>query len=273
MFRILVATVVLAVAASAQSPPLNPEQRLVEALQRVQDDHLGYGFVDLYSYLSVIAQAHAIEAVPDIERLFLKRSDVEEQLVIASTLVRLGDTSPTFWNFLLIHATEALDSNPPLPFAANPTAEHPYSPEFLAWARARNLTPQSAYEQATFILPYNFSLFAQTGDPRALPLLRRALHSGNFLFNSVATSGLGKLNDVDSIPFILDYCANPQPMNLCMLATNLIYYDDPRAEQGLKKYLPDIYANPNRFRYYDPWLPEPKSPLPRPLATPPPEKP
>ena len=79
------------------------------------------------------------------------------------------------------------------------------SPEFIAWAKAHNVTTDSAMG-TMYQLSINVLFLAETGDPRGIPLLRRALSAPSFLIQAAAAKGLALIQDKDSIPLIIEAC-------------------------------------------------------------------
>ena len=68
---------------------------------------------------------------------------------------------------------------------------------------------------------------AETADPRAVPLLRRALAFRNYMIAIMAAKGLAVIQDNDSIPFIIDACRKAPSDAAIAIADSLIYFDDP----------------------------------------------
>src|ERR1035441_7667954 len=129
-------------APSAQSAQPTPASRASDAIDHVNRNDLGQGVVDASSYVDQILVAHAVQGIPALEAYFARAKDDETKAMIASALVRLGDKDDAYWDFLVKQATAVLDSDLPFPYnLSGGTPESPFSPEFLAWAKARNLPP------------------------------------------------------------------------------------------------------------------------------------
>jgi HEAT repeat protein len=79
---------------------------------------------------------------------------------------------------------------------------------------------------------------AETGDPRAIPLLRRALVSPNFLIQVEGVQGLTDLQDKASIPFIIAACRNAPAELASALAGFLVEFDDPQTQSAAKEFAP-----------------------------------
>jgi HEAT repeat protein len=79
---------------------------------------------------------------------------------------------------------------------------------------------------------------AETRDPRGVRLLRRALSSHDSDVQGIAAAGLVRARDTDSIPLILDLCKTASPEVARSIAMQvLVYFDDPRAQSAVDRYL------------------------------------
>jgi hypothetical protein len=190
--------------------------------------------------IEVIAKARAVEAVPALEEQFRRATDVRTKAKIANGLVRLGDKDDIYWNYLLLQATLAVDSDLPDAFSdSNGNAmNQAFSPELIAWAKAHNVTVNAAGLLAVNDLPIKVMLLGQTGDPRAVPLLRRALQSHNSFIVLNAAMGLAQIQDKDSIPLLIDTSRRLPPGLATVVARSLVYFDDPQAQSAVDTYMP-----------------------------------
>jgi HEAT repeat protein len=81
-------------------------------------------------------------------------------------------------------------------------------------------------------------MVAEMGDPRGVPLLQRALSSPNSDIRLIAAAGLARTRDKDSVPLIIDLCKNAPPDVASHIASQvLVYFDDPRAQSAVDRYL------------------------------------
>ena len=203
-------------------------------------------------HVEEIAEAGATEAIPVLKEQFARAADSRQREdfdpgnkgKVASALVRLGDKDPVYWDFLVKQATDAVESDIPLPTrfdAQGKIVPHQLSPEFEAWTKAHDVSPESVGQVAAYELPVKLGYMAETGDPRGLPLLRRAMSSSNYMIQSMAAKGLAKLDDKDSIPVIVAACAKAPAEISPAIAEALVYFDDPRAQSAAERYLPKEY--------------------------------
>ena len=78
-------------------------------------------------------------------------------------------------------------------------------------ASAHNLSVETSTQLAMMDLCSGLSPLAQIGDPRGVPLLRKALLSPNILLASLAAAGLAQAQDKASIPLIIAACKRAPP--------------------------------------------------------------
>lgn len=194
-------------------------------------------------HVEMIARAHAVEAIPDLEGQFRITQDVLEKDHIASALVRLGEKNELYWNFLVKSADSALGADVPDLFTydgqGRPLSDN--SQEFAAWANAQNISPADAEQQALKLIG-SVTYLAITGDPRSIPVLRRALHSRNFMIQSQAALGLAKIRDSESIPFIIEACERAPAEPAAEIASSLVYFDNSQAQSAVDAFVPSDRA-------------------------------
>jgi hypothetical protein len=230
--------------------------KVADAIRRVQENDLGTGPVDAMSFVNIIADAQAVQALPVLEQYYARTSDSQIKEGVASALVRMGDKNDAYWAYLVELATPASESDAPYPIdeRAQKGDKDIYSPEFKAWASAHNLSVEAASKMAMMDLPGGLSPLAQTGDPRGVPLLRKALMSPNILIAGLAAAGLAQAQDKDSIPMIIDACKRVTPIMAHFLADPLLFFDDPDAQRTYAYYYPDVNIQEARkFRHNSPF--------------------
>jgi hypothetical protein len=212
--------------------------RVPEALAKVKSGAFSGVDVDL------LARAGAVEAIPDLEKQFLRTQDPLDKAKIAQGLVKLGDKDDTYWNYLVQLATPAVDSDAPdfMGIDAQGKSVPGPSPGFIAWAKSHSLDPNAAGEDSLYILPGKVGLLGLTGDRRAIPLLRQALLSPNHLIEIAAADGLAEIQDKDSIQLIIAACQTAPAEAATAMARSLVYFDDAEAQSAVDTYLPKDYA-------------------------------
>jgi len=193
--------------------------------------------------VEVAAHTGRVDAIPILKEKFVRSQDTFYKAKIAQALVKLGDTDPTYWNFLVGVATLAVESDAPdvMNFDAQGNSTG-ISPKFIAWAVAHKLSPNEAVENAKYFLPGEVAMLSLTGDRRAIPLLRRALQSSNSFIKADAANGLAQLGDDSSIPLIISACKDSPAEPASVIAEALVYFDDPRAQSAVDTYIPKNLA-------------------------------
>lgn len=165
---------------------------------------------------------------------------------IANGLVRLGDKQDIYWNYLLEQATLAVESDVPTPDILfsdqSGKTQEQISSELQAWAQAHNVFANIAVQSAIYDLPGKVLELAQTGDPRGIPFLRRALQSRNYMIAGWAAKGLVQIQDKDSIPLIIAACQRAPTGYASEMAKSLIWFDDPRAQTAVDTYMSKEHA-------------------------------
>jgi hypothetical protein len=200
-------------------------------------------------HVEEIVYAGAVEAVPALKAQFGRAiepnhsGDIDpgNKAEIASALVRLGDKDALYWDFLMNGATAALESGAPFPREIGPQGkvlDDHFSPAFLQWAKGQGLSPSDASQKAMYELPGKLVFLGETGDPRGLPILRRAMSSSDYMIQVMAAKGLAKLQDRASIPLIIAACEK-SAWAAPAIAEALVYFDDPQAQIAAEKYLPE----------------------------------
>ena len=195
-----------------------------------------------YAYVQQITKLAGNEkAIPILEHLFANSEDVDTKAWIASELVKLGDKDNIYCDLLVKQAREVIESDIPSPItfdADGKAVPGQLSPEFTAWAKAHNLSPEKqAIAAQDAVLPIKIGLLAKTGDARAIPLLRRGLLSPNYFIENAAAMGLVMLKDRDSIPLIVEACKRAPSEAASAIAMSLLQFHDPEAQRAAEPYL------------------------------------
>jgi hypothetical protein len=238
-FHLLLMGALLTGFACGQSTQSQPEKladmpTLPDAIAKVKSGDFGAIHVEL------IAEASAVEAIPILKEQFVRVQDPLLKAKIASVLVRLGDKDDTYWDFLLKPATQAVESDAPnfISYDSQGKAIPGASPAFAAWAEAHNSSPDAMPEAQIYSAPGAVGLLALTGDPRAIPVLRRGLLSPNYQIEIMAALGLADLGDKGSIPLITEACGKAPAEAAAAIAQALVYFDDPAAQSAVDQYIP-----------------------------------
>ncbi len=199
-------------------------------------------------HVQMIANAHAVEAIPALEKQFPLQKDQDTKAIIASALVRLGDSNDMYWHYLVNLAIPVIALNIPDPFMydAQGKVTGGTPPELVAWAKRHNMTLSQAAGQAFVGVYEGLGNLAITGDPRGVPLLRRALQSHNYIEVTLAAKGLAQAQDYDSIPLIIEACKHAPRDPAIVIAESLVYFDDDEAQRAFDEFVPPDAAKAYR---------------------------
>jgi hypothetical protein len=234
----------------AKTPGTSRKEKIVEYIARAKQDTPISGVV-----VEQLAEAGAVEAIPVLEDKFARipggpreypTEDAFLKAHVASALIRLGDKKEIYWDYLLKQAALVIDSDAPDPSSIDSNGKYAESPEFIAWIKAHNLAHPGVAAEYTYIFPQPVAFLAMTGDPRAVPLLRRGLLSPNFLVESSSADGLVQAGDKSSIPLIIEACKKAPPDVAVVIARSLVYFDDPEAQKAVDQYVPRYLASAYR---------------------------
>jgi PBS lyase HEAT-like repeat len=236
----------LAMASVAYPQGQKPDaQKVEDSLQRLQQWHLNQQDLAQQIFdVSLLARAGATQAIPALKEEFAVTKETSLKLAIASTLFILGEKVGIYWDFLADKAREAVENDAPsiLIFDTEGRvvrSQGKLPPEFIAWAKARNLDPAAAAQTQAYELPLHFLYLAKTGDSRGRELLRMGLKSRNLIIQSYAALGLAKLRDKDSIPLIIE-AGRTMPLDgTLFVARALLFFDDPRAQSAAEQFISD----------------------------------
>lgn len=245
----------------AQTPPSRPNGEPSESAKVNIEDLIAKAKPDtpesIY-FVVQLADAGAVQAIPVLEDKFAHmRNELTEAKIlggsvtvsdfdkanVASALVRLGDTKDAYFEFLLRQAALAADSDIPeyLNYDSQGKASAGPSRELTAWAELHNVPAPTLEAETLFELPAAVALLGRTGDPRAIPLLRRALLSPNYEIQVAAARGLAKTQDTESIPFIVDTCRKaPAGAATNIAAASLVYFKSPDAKAAAETFIPKV---------------------------------
>lgn len=235
----------LAYGQAQQNPPLETRAygadraNVPDAIATVKSGEFGSIHVDL------IVRAGAAEAVPSLKQQFMRVEDPTLKAKIAAGLLRLGDKDDAYWNFLVKLTAPALESDAPdfMSYDAQGKSVPGPSPEFRAWMESHNLPPSSELlEDSLYVLPGRVAMLGWSRDPRAIPLLQRALLSPNHMIEVAAAMGLAEIGDEQSIPLIIEACKKAPSESASVIARALVYFDDNTAQAAVDQFLPKDMA-------------------------------
>ena len=206
---------------------------VADARQKVESGHFAPVHVEM------LARSGDRSAIPVMETQFANATDPLMKDKLASALVRLGDTNPSYWTYVLQAAQDAVDSN--LPAGLDPGHAGPTSSEattaLTQWANSQHLSVTIAAENIFYLYPAKVLYLAQTDDPRGIPVLRKALLSNDFAIQINGAKGLAALHDENSVPALIAACNKASVDVAKELAESLVFFNDKAAAAEAAKFL------------------------------------
>jgi len=174
-----------------------------------------------------------------------------DKMQFASRVIRLGfkNKDEEYFQYLADRAQVAIERNVPFPLKFDENGKWvrgEMSEAFLAWCAKHQVEPG---EMASTLLQKDLApvmALADSGDPRALPLLLRGLASPNLFVVTQAAHGLGLIGDARAIaPLVEAIEKAPEDMRL-YIARELGYFDHPKGQAAFARFIQDPHK---RQRY------------------------
>lgn len=182
---------------------------------------------------TILAGAGAVEALPALEASYKQAENDDDRRILASALVRLRDPDDRYWKSLRDQVSVTLnDDIPDSNFSVSQNKMVLHSPELQAWANAHNVSFETASYDARIEYPARILSLANTGDGRAITLLRKSLGSRNFLIAAFAAKGLALLSDESSIHQIISNAGRAPEQYRSLVAQALVYFDTEQAQRA-----------------------------------------
>jgi HEAT repeat protein len=201
------------------------------AIARVKSGHFAGVDVDM------IRRGKAVEAIPALKEQFARVQEPLSKAQIASVLLKLGDKDETYWDFLVKLSTLVTDAPDFWSYDSQGKLVPGPTAEFIAWAKASNLSAAEMGEWPQYWLPGPIAALGMSGDPRAVPILQQGLSSRNHMIEMAAAKGLAEFQDKDSIPLIIEACKKAPAGAADVIAESLVYFDDLDAQRAVDTYI------------------------------------
>ena len=219
---------------AAGSSQAGSESDIASATKRIQD-----GNFTLHD-LGVLRATHTNAAKLELHHAFTTVEDQSTKEMVASALVAGGDQDPTYWDYLEGEARKVVGSDAPAPseFDTGGRMSSQISPAYSAWAKAHRLSEKQAVEQ-NFTNLQTIQILVDTGDKRAIPVLRQGLVSPNLMVETISAAGLAKLGDKKSEPLIEELCSRvPASVASDIAIHSLLVFQSTAAHQAARRYIP-----------------------------------
>jgi len=180
--------------------------------------------------------------IPALRSAFERKTAKEDRQQIAATLMRLGDRSGRYFEFLAGYVKTAVEDRTPLWEKFDQQGRWlrgQFSAEFENWCAQNHQNPQEIAAVQFMVYPKDVKLLAEVDDLRSLSLFRRGLESPNPGVIAYAVEGLARLNDVSAIPMISASAERIPPGERTVIAAQLPWYSRPEADLLFERLIPD----------------------------------
>jgi hypothetical protein len=183
--------------------------------------------------------------MPALRSAFERAKTAEERQWIAATLLRLGESSSTYFDYLADLAREAIEDRTPFFVKydnVGTAVEGQFDPGFLNWCAQNQKDPREVARNQFSAYLTDVRALAYAQDPRAMKLLRLGLESPNALVVTYSVEGLGRLHDEAALPLIAKALERVKPGDWTVIAEQLSWFRTPEAERLFERFIPDPRA-------------------------------
>jgi hypothetical protein len=186
--------------------------------------------------------------LPALRDAFDKVSAKTEKQQIAAALLRLGEKTNTYFDYLAGYATIAIEDRTPTFFMYDSKGQ-PISgqldPGFENWCAQNRKNPRDVARLLLYDYPQDVQVLASAAEPRATELFRRGLQSTNTLVIAYSAQGLGRLKDSTAVALIRKTCDLLTVGDKLAIAMQIPWFGSIEAEQLLQ----DLAPEPNMRDY------------------------
>lgn len=181
--------------------------------------------------------------MPALRDSFSRETQPLTRQSLAAALVRLRDPDSQYFEYSAAWARDAVSSDLPYSCGLNrgPTLEGrtEFPLEFIAWARAHNVTLSDALRRAAIELPAAVEALGEAADHRALAILLRGLSSPNGCIVRTSAFGLARLHDSIAVETIIKACNTLRLEERPLTAKALLYFHSRRAQRAAESIIGD----------------------------------
>jgi hypothetical protein len=180
--------------------------------------------------------------MPALRSAFERGKTTEEKQSIAATLLRLGENSSEYFDYLAGLAKEAIEDRTPFFIKydnAGNSIQGQFDPGFQNWCAENHKDPRAVAGVQAGVYLNDVRILAYAQDSRAVELLRQGLESTNVWVVAYSVEGLGRLHDVAALPLIAKALDRVKTGDWTAVAEPLSWFRTPEAERLLDRFIPD----------------------------------
>lgn len=231
-----------------------PMLSLALALSLVQmsfaaDDAVGSLLARLYGgdrspalFYSLEEQPPDPRTLPGLRAAFQRTKRQQDKELIAATLIRLGEKSDEYFNYLSALARDAIADAAPffLKYDHGSAVRGAFDEGFLNWCALNHKVPKDTAAAEFGSYPAIIRMLAYSEDKRASDTFEDGLQSSNPLIVTYSVEGLGRLHEIDALPLVEKALERAQPGDRSTIAAPLVWFGVPQAESLLARFVPDV---------------------------------
>jgi hypothetical protein len=213
------------------------QDELSKLLERLTTNTL-----DVSVLYSLEGQPPDARTIPALAAAFEQKELKKEKQWVAATLLRLGEKSDRYFDFLAGYAREAVEDRTPSfeRYDANGRAiRGQFSAEFENWCAQNGKDPRAVTAIQLGVYPEDVLMLAKAQDQRALDLFKQGLDSPNPGVVGYSVQGLARLQDITAIPLIARTAERLPIGARGIIAMQLPWYSRPEAEPLIARLVPD----------------------------------
>ena len=177
-----------------------------------------------------------------LQNAFESRHNKRDKQLIASALLRFGNSSARYFDYLARYAGVAIEDQMPL-FEKfddqGKSVRGQLSAEFENWCALNHKDPNEMAALQFTVYPADVKILAEVDDPRALDLFRKGLDSPNPGVVAYSVEGLGRLHDMSALPLIEQAFQRLPSGDRMAVPMELPWYDRPEAYQLMQRLNPN----------------------------------
>lgn len=180
--------------------------------------------------------------IPALKAAFESRTDKEERQWIAVEILRLGERSALYFDFLAGYVTEAIQDHAPVFPKYGPDGQvirGEFNAVFLNWCAATGKDPETEAKLQAYTYPLDIRILAEASDPRAASLFRAGLQSQNPWVVTSSIEGLGRLQDMADLGTVEKALLALNPLARKTAASALPWFDSTEANSMMERFIPD----------------------------------
>jgi hypothetical protein len=180
--------------------------------------------------------------IPALRASFERHDEKKDKQLLAATLLRLGEKSDRYFDFLAGYAITAIGDRTPFfeRFDQHGQAVRgQFSAGFESWCTQNSKDPRAvaAIQLGTYL--EDVKLLAEVADPRARELFKRGIYSNNPGVVAFSVQGLARLRDLTAIPQISQVVERIPIGERTVVGCQLAWYSEPAADRLFEMLVPN----------------------------------